>query len=228
MERNLTGGGVADKVPSNPSSPMLTRTHKAFYKFGARRHKHESAPSESTDPLLLSYKTCEGEALPEEGEDVVFDIMQDDKKKKHKKKNFLRKVGKLGRVQSNPIDSKGRSSDSDDKVQTSSNDSIGSWPYKNTSPRTAAKSMDDLSAIPETNTNNNNTTEHSPPVSTSPHKMWGLGKKSKEKKKLQAALRADQAQVVVKSAPSTPEKHCKKHSPMPNFNPNAWPSKGGC
>ena len=212
-----------NKIPSNPNSPMATRANKPFYKFGARRQKNDASSSESADPLLLSYnKTHEGESHPGEGEDV-FETTQDDKKKKHKKRSFLRKVSKLGRMQSNPVDNKSRSSDSDaDKIQTSYTtenlSQAASWPYKLSSgPRTAAKSMDDLSAIPETNTNNNNTTECSPPLHPSPQKLWGLGKKLKEKK-LQAALQADQSQVIIKSAPSTPEKHRKKHSSMPSFN----------
>ena len=213
---------VSNKIPSNPNSPMTSRA-KPFYKFGARRQKNDASSSESADPLLLSYsKSHEGEARPGESEDV-FEAMQDDKKKKHKKRSFLRKVSKLGRMQSNPPDNKSRSSDSDaDKIQTSYTtenlSQAASWPYKLSSgPRTAAKSMDDLSAIPETNTNNNNTTECSPPLHTSPHKLWGFGKKLKEKK-LQATIQADQSQAIIKSAPSTPEKHRKKHSSMPSFN----------
>ena len=221
MEQSLNI--VNNKIPSNPNSPMTSRANKPFYKFGARRQKHDASSSESTDPLLLSYnKSHEGEALPGEIEDV-FETMQDDKKKKHKKRSFLRKVSKLGRMQSNPADSKSRSSDSDaDKIQTSFTtenlSQAASWPYKPSSgSRTAAKSMDDLSAIPETNTNNNNTTECSPPLHTSPHKLWGFGKKLKEKK-LQATLQAGEPQAIIKSAPSTPEKHRKKHSSMPSFN----------
>ena len=214
MEQNLGVVNVVDKVPSNPNSPRLSRTSKAFYKFGARRQKHETSTSEASDPLLVSYnKSYEGEAPPGESEDV-FDVTQDDKKKKHKKRNFLRKVSKLGRAQSNPIDSKARSSDSDDKVQGYSNEGYNhatAWPYKSSESRAAARSMDDLSAIPETNTNNNNITERSPLRTTSPQKLWGFGKKKK------AALQVDQPHVVIKSAPSTPEKHRKKHSSMPSF-----------
>ena len=218
MEQSLNI--VNNKIPSNPNSPMTSRANKPFYKFGARRQKHDVSSSESTDPLLLSYnKSHEREALPGESEDV-FETMQDDKKKKHKKRSFLRKVSKLGRATSNPADSKSRSSDSDDKIQTSYTTEnlyqAGSWPYKPSSgSRTAAKSMDDLSAIPETNTNNNNTTECSPPLHTSPQKSWIFSKKLKEKKL--TTLQADQPQAVIKSAPSTPEKHRKKHSSMPSF-----------
>lgn len=212
MEQSL----AADKSPSNPNSPLPSRTNKAFYKFGAKRQKQDFTPSESTDPLLLSYhKNYEGEALPGESEDVFE--MQDDKKKK--KKSFLRKVSKLGRAQSNPAD-KARSSDSDDKVQAFTTDSfskIGTWLCKPSSAsRAAAKSMDDLSAIPETNTNNNNTTGHLPPQNISHTKVWGYNKKLKEKKS-QASLQVDQPQVI-KSAPSTPEKRRKKHPSMPNFS----------
>lgn len=217
MEQSLTPG-VIDKSPSNPNSPMLSR-NKGFHKFGAKRHKRESSASESTDPLLLSYnKNYEGEAPPGEGDDI-FETMQDDKKKKQKKRSFLRKVSKLGRIQSNPGDSKARSSDSDDKVQAFATDSFSNavaLGYKTSSTsRAAARSMDDLSAIPETNTNNNNTTGYSPSHSISPPKSRGL-KKLKEKKS-QTSLQVDQSQVIVKSAPSTPEKLRKKHSSMPNF-----------
>lgn len=217
MEQSLTVS-VVDKSPSNPNSPMLSRTNKPFYKFSPRRQKHDGSTSESAEPLLVSYnKSHEGEAPPGEGEDI-FEIIQDDKKKKHKKRSFLRKVSKLGRVQSNPADSKARSSDSDDKVQGFSNENIShgnTWLYKPSSgSRAAAKSMDDLSAIPETNTNNNNTTERSPARTTSPQKLWGFNKKKK------AALQVDETQAVIKSAPSTPEKQRKKHSSMPSFNVN--------
>ena len=213
MEQSLTVS-VGDKLPSNPNSPRPGRTTKPFYKFGARRQKHESSTPESNDPLLVSYnKNYKGEAPPGEGEDV-FDVTQDDKKKKPKKRNFLRKVSKLGRAQSNPVDSRTRSSDSDDKVQGFTNEGFNhavSWPYKSSESRVAARSMDDLSAIPETNTNNNNITERSPPRTTSPQKSWGFGRKKK------AALQVDQPHVVIKSAPSTPEKHRKKHSSLPSF-----------
>lgn len=216
MEQSLTVS-VTDKSPSNPNSPMLSRPNKSFYKFNVRRQKSTVSSSESADPLLLSYnKNHDEDAPPGESEDV-FNVMQDDKKKgKPKKRNFLRKVSKLGRGQSNPADCKGRSSDSDDKVQGFTNETHGNaWPYKPSSgSRTAAKSMDDLSAIPETNTNNNNTTQPSPLQTTSPQKLWGLNRKKK------ATLQADQPHVVIKSAPSTPEKHRKKHSSLPSFNVN--------
>ena len=210
-----------NKLPSNPNSPLANRANKAFYKLVPRRQKNDPSSSESTDPLLLSYnKSYEGEAIPGESEDV-FETMQVDKKKKPKKKSFLKKVSKLGRAQSNPVDCKTRSSDSDDKIQTSlttENLSLAAtWPNKPSSgSRTAAKSMDDLSSIPETNTNNNNTTECSPPLHSSPYKLWGFGKKLKEKKS-QVTLQTE-PEVVIKSAPSTPEKHRKKHSSMPSFN----------
>ena len=210
-----------NKMPSNPSSPIANRANKAFYKLVTRRQKNDPSSSESTDPLLLSYnKSYQGEALPGESEDV-FETMQGDKKKKPKKRSFLKKVSKLGRAQSNPIDCKTRSSDSDDKIQislTTENLSLAaSWPNKPSSgSRTAAKSMDDLSSIPETNTNNNNTTECSPPLHGSPNKLWGFGKKLKEKKS-QVTLQTE-PKAVIKSAPSTPEKHRKKHSSMPSFN----------
>jgi len=213
---------TTDKSPSNPNSPMPSRTNKVFQKFGIKRQKQDSSPSESTDPLLLSYnKSYEGEAPLGESEDAFE--MQDDKKKK--KRSFLRKVSKFGRAQSNPAD-KARSSDSDDKVQAFTTDSfntIDAWPYNKPSSasRTAAKSMDDLSAIPETNTNNNNTARHLPSQNIShTRSLWGFNKKLKEKKS-EASLQVDQSQVIIKSAPSTPEKHRKKHSSMPSFNGTA-------
>lgn len=226
MEHTLAVG-ITDKSPSNPNSPVLNRANKTFYKFGAKRHKHESSQSESTDPLLLSYKSNDGEALPEEGQDI-FDITQDGKKKK-KKKSFLKKVSKLGRTQSNPVENRARSSDSDDKVQpftTDNSSNLGIWgsSYIKLSPsRTAAKSMDDLSAIPESNTNNNNITEHPPPQSNPSARVWGF-RKLKEKKS-HTSLHVEEPQVIIKSAPSTPEKQRKKHASMPNFNANAHPKR---
>ena len=222
--------GTLAKSPSNPNSPVTSKSMKFFQKIGARRQKHDT--SESTDPLLLSYnKNHDEEAPPGECEDV-FELLPDDKKKKKRKSLLRRNKPLAGRTQSNPgekISEKIKSSDSDDKIHARTNDDFNPWVNRALSDemyaqRAAARSLDDLSAIPETNTNNNNTTQSLSHQHTSPTKIWGVTKKFRGKKTT-SSLQVNKENVIVKSAPSTPEKHRKKHYSFPSVTGNTTPPK---
>jgi len=225
---SLEASGTLAKSPSNPNSPVTSRSMKFFQKIGARRQKHDtSASTESNDPLLLSYsKSYEEEAPPGESEDV-FELLPDDKKKKKRKSLLRRHKPVTGRMQSNPGD-KIKSSDSDDKIHVPTTNDFNPWMNRvessAMSQRVAARSLDDLSAIPETNTNNNNTTRSSSHQNTSPTKI-GLVTKKLKGKKVTSSLQVDKENVLVKSAPSTPVKHRKKHYSFPSITGNATQPK---
>jgi len=211
FRNSLEASGTVAKSPSNPNSPVASKSMKFFHKIAARRQKHDtSASTESSDPLLLSYsKSYDEEAPPGECEDV-FELLPDDKKKK-KRKSLLRKNK-----------DKIKSPDSDDRIHAPTTDDFNPWVNRALSSemsaqRVAARSLDDLSAIPETNTNNNNTSSHQ---NTSPTKLWGVTKKLRGKKAA-SSLQVNKENVEVKSAPSTPEKHRKKHNSFPSVTGNS-------
>jgi len=228
----LEVSGTVAKSPSIPNSPVASKSIKFFQKIGAsRRQKHDTtASSESNDPLLLSYSKSYEEAAPGESENV-FEL-QPEKKKKRKSLLRRNKVS-TSRTPSTPAE-RIKSSDSDDKIHvpTTTDEFNNPWVSRALSnemsaQRTAARSLDDLSAIPEINTNNNNTKQSTTSRShhsTSPTKMWGVTKILKGKK-ANSSLQVNNENVLVKSAPSTPEKHRKKHYSFPSITGNTTQPK---